>query len=77
MVCNSYFKLKVEDGNNFGVEIQEETVKMIKELENDLNSLWSDFNGFSGYYKDRARCVKRIFSEEIPKKARFKVIYEY
>ena len=50
------------------MEIQEETVKMIKELESDLNSLWSDFNGFSGYYKDRARCVKRFFSDEIPKK---------
>ena len=47
--------VQVEDGNNFGVEIQEETVKIIKGLESDLETQWKEFSGFSGYYKDRAR----------------------
>ena len=69
MICyfifHMYFKLQVEDGNNFGVEIQEETVKMIKDLESDINSLWRDFSGFSGYYKDRAQCVKDFITQEL------------
>ena len=50
----------MEDGNNFGVEIQEQTVKMIKDLESDLNSLWKDFSGFSGYYKEQSPVSKRL-----------------
>ncbi len=57
----------MEDGNNFGVEIQEETVKMIKEIESDLGSLWRD-TFYSDYCKDRARynaylCLHSLFCQ--------------
>lgn len=47
----------IEDGNNFGVGVQGEILKMVLERSNVLNGL---FSALPGYYKDRAAAWKEL-----------------
>lgn len=49
----------IEDGNNFGVGVQGEVLKVVLERSNHLNGL---FAALPGYYKDRAAAWKELGS---------------
>merc|ERR1712029_66758 len=48
---------KIEDGNNFGVSIQEDTLSEIKSVEDEAATY---FEQFSIYYITRAKAISRI-----------------
>ena len=53
-------KPKIEDGNNFGVSVQEEYISMLDGLERALANVMS---GSLSYYIDRGKYLKNVFSE--------------
>lgn len=53
----SLMKPKIEDGNNFGVEIQEEALELIYSIEEDV---YSRLKSISNYYVSRAELVTKL-----------------
>merc|ERR1712078_406143 len=49
---------KVEDGNNFGVAIQLEVAKLVKETGKECKSL---LDALPAYHKDRAALLEKVF----------------
>lgn len=53
----SFLIPKIEDGNNFGVSIQEETLGEIRTVESEAASF---FDQISRYYMTRAKLVSKV-----------------
>ncbi|CAH1377246.1 unnamed protein product [Tenebrio molitor] len=53
----SYMIPKMEDGNNFGVEIQEETLMLVQAVENSATQF---YDRISNYFSTRAKVVKNM-----------------
>lgn len=53
----SFLIPKIEDGNNFGVSIQEETLGEIRTVESEAASF---FEQISRYYMTRAKLVSKV-----------------
>lgn len=52
-----YLKPKIEDGNNFGVSIQEEIVRKIRIAEERTIGF---YNRFGNYHANRALFVRKV-----------------
>ena len=48
---------KIEDGNNFGVEIQRETIDALSHLENQV---LNEFDKFESYFENRGDLVVKV-----------------
>ena len=62
----SFLIPKIEDGNNFGVSIQEETLGEIRTVESEAASF---FDQISRYYMTRAKLVSKVghcLDSEVP-----------
>ncbi|RZC35498.1 PA28 beta domain containing protein [Asbolus verrucosus] len=53
----SYMIPKVEDGNNFGVSIQEETLTLVQSVESSAAHF---YDNISRYFRSRAKVIKSI-----------------
>ena len=53
----SFLIPKIEDGNNFGVSIQEETLGEIRSVESEAAAF---FDQISRYYMTRAKLVSKV-----------------
>lgn len=48
---------KIEDGNNLGIEIQEETLSQVHDVEDDIQT---SFDSFSSYYQTRGEIMIKV-----------------
>lgn len=58
----SFLIPKIEDGNNFGVSIQEETLGEIRAVEGEAAAF---FDQISRYYMTRAKLVSKVKLKQI------------